>query len=164
MTLPTWVKPVAALVALGAILAVGVGWYHSIQRNAVLEASIASTQHSLDSLAKVAIVVDTAYVHDTVRLTHTKTVYTERRDTLLLNTHDTVQVIKFVQAADSVVKACSLLQLTCEQRHQVDSATAAGWERIAKAERKAQPSVVLSVGEKLLYGAAGAAVCALTHC
>jgi hypothetical protein len=109
----------------------------------------------LDSLAKVSKVIDTAYVHDTLRLTHTETVYTERRDTLLLNVHDTVQVIKYVQAADSVVKACSMLQLTCAERHQADSATAAGWERMYQAERKAQPSVALTIGKLAVAALAG---------
>lgn len=156
MAIPPLVKFVGLLLAAVALVVCGVDWYHSVQRNAVLEASIGATQHSLDSLGKVSKVIDTAWVHDTIHLTHTTTVYTERRDTL--NIHDTVQVIRFVQAADSVVKACSLLQLTCEQRHQVDSATAAGWERIATAERKAKPSVVLTTGKLILAGLAGAVV------
>lgn len=164
MTIPPTVKFVGLLLAAVALVAGSVDWYHTVQRNAVLEASIGATQHSLDSLGKVAAVVDTEWRTDTIRLTKATTVYVQRRDTLLLHLTDTVQVKEFVQASDSVVRACSMLQLTCEQRHQVDSARAAGWERIAGAERKAKPSVVLSIGEKLLWGSAGAALCALTHC
>lgn len=156
MTIPPTVKFVGLLLAAVALVVCGVDWYHSVQRNAVLEASIGATQHSLDSLGKVAAVVDTAYVHDTVRLRRVDTAYVRLRDTL--NIHDTVQVKEFVQASDSVVKACSLLQLTCEQRHSVDSATAAGWERIATAEREAKPSVVLTTGKLILAALAGAVV------
>lgn len=158
MTIPPAVKFVGLLLAALALVAGGVDWYHTVQRNAVLEASMASTQHSLDSLGKVSAVVDTEWRTDTIRLTKATTVYTERRDTLLLHIHDTTAVIQYVQAADSVVKACSLLQLTCEQRHQVDSATAAGWEREYRAERSARPSVVLTTGKLILAGLAGVVV------
>lgn len=158
MTIPPTVKFVGLLLAALALVAGGVDWYHTVQRNAVLEASIGATQHSLDSLGKVAAAVDTEWRTDTIRLTKATTVYTERRDTLLLHLTDTVQVKEFVQASDSVVRACSMLQLTCAERHTIDSATAAGWEREYRAERSARPSVVLTTGKLILAGLAGAVV------
>ena len=155
MTIPNWLKVTAPLLAIAALLWLGGGWYKEIGRNAVLAASMASTQHALDSLAKVAIVVDTEYVHDTVRLTHATTVYVTARDTLLLHLTDTIKVKEFVQASDSVVKACSMLQESCEARHTVDSATAAGWQRMYQAEKATKPSAVLTIGKLAVAALAG---------
>jgi len=155
MTVPNWVKVAGALVAAVALAVLGHGWYAQIGENAVLRSQQAATQRSLDSLAKVAIVVATVYTHDSLYLTHTVTVYTERRDTLLVHLTDTVAVIRYVQAADSVIKACSQLQLTCEQRHQIDSATGAGWHTMYLSEKASKPSPILTVGKLAVAALAG---------
>ena len=153
MTLPPWVKAVAALLAATAIVVLGVQWGGAIGRNAVLAASEASTRHSLDSLRTVAQAVDTIYRTETVTLRRVDTAYVRLRDTL--NVHDTIQVKVFVERADSVVKACSLLQLTCAERHTVDSATAAGWQQMYRAERAARPAALLTVGKLAVAALAG---------
>jgi hypothetical protein len=155
MIIPPWLKAVAAGCLVVAVIALGAGWYHSIGERAVLASQEAATRHALDSLARVSARVDSVYVRDTLTLTHETTRYVTVRDTLLVHLTDTIRVKEYVQAADSVVRACSAVVTACDQRHSVDSATATGWERMYKAERAARPSVVLTIGKELLIGLAG---------
>jgi hypothetical protein len=154
VTIPTWAKVGTALVAVVALVALGLGWYRAIGRNAVLASQEQATRHSLDSLAVVSVRVDSVYVRDTLTLTHETTRYVTVRDTLLLHIHDTVTVLRFVQIADSTIKACTVLRSACDSRHAVDSATSAGWQHLYAVEKASRPSAVLTIGKEILIGAA----------
>jgi len=157
-TLRPWLEGLAVV----ALLGLGYLWYRQIGASAVARAAEAADRHALDSLARVAPKVDTAYVHDTIHVNHTTTVYQLQRDTLLKNIHDTVEVIRFVAAADSAVHACSVLRTDCDKRHTVDSAQAALWRGMYRAEAARRPSPLLTWGERALFAVAGYGIRAIT--
>ncbi len=100
-------------VLLVLLLLVGVkGWRDGRLHNAESK----RLRHALDSLAAVSARIDTVYASDTVRLwRNVKSV-----DTMTVTVHswkhDTLKVVEYVERADSAVRACVAVVLTCEAR------------------------------------------------
>lgn len=93
-----------------------------------------------DSLERVSAKLDTVYVvqRDTLwrRIA--------RLDTLTVTVeqwkHDTVRVVEYVTRADSVVRACTALVVTCEEEKAVFRSTIASLEDARKAHEQTHPS------------------------
>jgi hypothetical protein len=60
--------------------------------------------------------LDTVYQRDTVRLTRWRERWDTVRTTVNRWKHDTVEVVRFVQVADSTIRACVAALATCEQQ------------------------------------------------
>jgi hypothetical protein len=153
--------PATAWVSLGGlVVSSAVGCYeHSQGRSegvlAAQEAdSLKALGHRSDSLSAEGKQLEIREVHDTVVLTRWKTQYAVRRDTVLLNLHDTVAVVRFVQAADSTIAACSVLVSDCQARAKVLEAQVAA----VSAERdiyKRETPTFLQRQEPLVCSATG---------
>lgn len=102
----------AALV-LGCLVGV-LAYGHEQRKRGAAEAEIAKLQDAYDSLSQVSRGIDTVYRVDTIRFTRWRTRLQTARDTLTLT--DTVEVLRFIAAADSTIAACSVALLTCEER------------------------------------------------
>jgi hypothetical protein len=129
VTVSPWLR--YALVAAAALL-VGVLFQRDRQAGAAARTELVRLTHERR-------VTDTLYRRDTVRLTVTRTIYNSSRDTLLLHLTDTVKVREFVAAADSTIRACTLVVETCEQRVAVR-------DSIIATLKKLQPSFWNRVG------------------
>lgn len=106
---PRW--QALALTLSVAAAALGGAFYAGqwVARDAVLAAK-------RDTVRVELLRLDTVYQRDTVRLTR----WRERWDTVSRDVerwkHDTVEVVRFVQVADSTIRACVAALATCEQQ------------------------------------------------
>lgn len=104
--------------------------------------------------------VDSIYVRDTVTLTRWRERLVTLRDSLTIT--DTVEVIRYIAAADSTIAACTLALSTCERRVAArDSVIVALRERV-RIETANRPSRLSVIGGRLLYLGAGYAIGRLT--
>lgn len=93
------------------------------------QAGEAAARRALDSLATIARRVDTVYriQRDTFYVRRV------RLDTLTVTVehwkHDTLEVVRYVAAADSTVRACSLALATCDERDALRVRQLAAWEQ-----------------------------------
>ncbi len=126
------------------------------RRRGAAEAEGARWKQELDSLRVVARRVDTLYRTDTVRLWRLR----ERWDTAVVHVEkwktDTVEVVRYVQLADSTIRACTAALLTCEERVAVRDRQLVAWERRWET-REQPPSALLRWAERVLFFAAGRA-------
>ena len=104
-------------IALGVLAVLALGLYGQEQRKrGAAEAGERAARLELDSLRKVGARVDTVFriQRDTfyVRRLRVDTL----TQTVELWKHDTTKVVEYVQQADSTIKACGALVLTCEER------------------------------------------------
>lgn len=137
-------------IALGCVAVLALGLYGQEQRRrGAAEAEGARWKLEADSLRKVGARVDTLWrvQRDTfyvrrVRVdTLTQTVEIWKRDTL--------KVVEYVAQADSTIKACSALVLTCEERGVIYEAQLRAWERRWETREK-PPSEMWKWGERIL--------------
>jgi hypothetical protein len=150
---------VAVVVAGGGYAA----WAHAereIGRRDLLlaqaRADVASASRKADSLAKV-------YRVDTVRLARLvqrwDTLYASLTDTLTVARTDTVRVpVQVLVTADSTIRACRAVVLTCEQRVAAADDRSRAALRQADALRRAQPTAVHRWSERALLVVIGAAI------
>lgn len=87
-----------------------------------------------DSLAKVERKDSLIYV------TQWRTKYTQVEDTLIRNIHDTVEVLRFVQVADSTIHACQLVLSDCQQRATLLTRQLADADSLTSIYKRTQPS------------------------
>jgi hypothetical protein len=128
ITLPWWAYLVAALaVFAGGALALRDHDAH-VRLEALYQQTLDTLGHRLDSLQAEGKQIAIATHADTIRIEHWTPVYKTVHDTLLRNVHDTVEVLRFVQAADSTIKACSDLVSDCQARTRILTAQVAAVE------------------------------------
>lgn len=157
MTPARWqVQLVAAVVSValtsGAVAAYNHGQREIGRRDIMLAQTRADLQQArrlADSLEKVYR-VDTLRLWRTVRALDTQTVTVERWK------HDTLEVVRYVQRADSAVNACTLAVGTCEQRVGAERAGRVAAERQVKVLEASLPGT-LTPWRHRLEGAALAA-------
>lgn len=149
--------PTTAYIISGAIVILWGAWtannYHQREvgkRDLLIaqhERTNADLRHQADSLSKV-------YRTDTLRLTTYRLKLDTLTTTVELWKHDTLEVVQYVQQADSTVKVCSLALATCEQRVAVAQR---GWDG-ARDEIALLKRQMPSPAKKWLYGALGVGV------
>lgn len=130
--LTRWLPLLLALVAALGLWA----WWHQRDARLRAEGALASEtrqhQQALDSASRVAARADTVVrlAVDTLRVRTTR--YQQLR--VLVPTFDTTRFVtvdtQYVVTADSVVKACGLVEQTCESRHRADSVRYAALARL----------------------------------
>ena len=147
------VPSVVYLYAALAVLVVGGynAWAYQQRQIGKRELELVQMTHDLrqarreaDSLAKV-------YRVDTVRFRVIKTQVDTLTRVVESWKHDTLRVVEYVTKADSAIKACSAVVLTCEER-------VGAVQRALDASEKANHVLRLSMpnpAQKWLYGAIG---------
>ncbi len=142
---------VAAVVV--ALLALALYGQEQRKRGAA-EAMTARAVAEADSLRLISRKVERIYVRDTIRLWRT----VARVDTMTREVerwkHDTTEVVRYVQAADSAIQACRATVLTCEERHRIVTGERDAWKRAFEAAPK-PPSALEVWGGRLLWFGAG---------
>lgn len=138
-----------------AVAVIALGLYGQEQRKrGAAEAEGKEWKRQLDSLAKVGARVDTVYrvQRDTfyVRRVRVDTL----TQTVELWKHDTTKVVEYVAQADSTIKACSALVLTCEERSAIYEAQLGAWERRWETREK-PPSEFRKWGERIAIALLG---------
>lgn len=101
--------------ALAAVL--GIGYCRDVQhagRQAALRIELDSARAREGRAVAQSRRLDTVYVRDTLRFTRWRDSLVVLRESLTVT--DTLEVIRYVAAADSTIRACSLALQTCEQR------------------------------------------------
>jgi len=114
------------------------------RRAAAVIDSIATAGARVDTVWRVQ--VDTFYVRRQRVDTLTRTVELWKRDTL--------RVVEYVQQADSTIRACSALVVTCEERGALYRAELQAWARRWDARPK-PPSRLEEAAEAAMWAAAG---------
>lgn len=137
-------KQIRSWIALGAlVLAAVVGYTAVVQARAKLDRKRAVLEDTLDSLARQTAKVDTIYVRDSVTVWRLK----RATDTLTVTVHqwkhDTVKVVEYVERADSTIRACSQLVLTCEARVALRDSTIATQQRRWDTREKPRPPLLV---------------------
>jgi hypothetical protein len=104
-------------------------------------------------------VVDTLIAHDTLIFTRTLKVEVAAHDTVLKHLSDTVYVLRYIAAADSTIKACTLVVSDCARRAAID-------DSIIAAMKRARPSwlnehVAVGPGVACVVGAGGRVSCGI---
>lgn len=149
------------------------------------EAETARARADVQRHASNEALLASRYRADTVRLTRTVTVYGSLRDSVRdhiaqldslppdsgrvapLFREMITQQGRALDAADTVIAACQLARLTCEQRADAADSVAAALRRqldaMADGTRVSRPSPVARVGRALLWLGAGYAAGRLTH-
>ena len=145
------------LVALGAVLGFGC----EERRAGRLDGQVTALTKERDALAKAAKTERLVFVHDTVRLTQTRTRYETVRDSVIrtdtLLAHDTT-FIRVVAAADTTIHACRETVAACVVNLRIADSLHAVDTRLLAAYRHAQPSGLRRWGDRLLWASAGYAV------
>ena len=119
------------VLALVVAAILGALWMRGIVKNREAQDYITLLEHRVKA-------TDTVYRIDTLYFTRTLKVEVAKRDTVLKHLTDTVLVKQFIAAADTAIRACQSVVLTCEQR-------VAQRDSIIKAYQSLKPSRI-SIG------------------
>lgn len=120
MLVPDWLRPrlpLLGLVAVGVCVALWVGRTPDPLDNPAFDALARAHGRKMAADAAALDSATHRVARDTVRVRSVIAHYDTLRDTL--NIHDTVQVKVIVAKADSVVRACSDLVLSCVARSRI---------------------------------------------
>lgn len=146
MPLTVWWLVRRHLGFVGWVLAVALGaalfftWRDGIAARAVAKQEVQMAERTVHRWQVLAARRDRVVQADTVILTKWATHYDTLRQTL--DVHDTVQVLRYVAAADSTVHACRATVAACIQAGIAKDSVIAGQDRELTALRRLQPTTV----------------------
>lgn len=146
-------RTVERWILLGALVLAAVFHFRFLREKSEVDAQRSQLQAALDSLAGETAKVDTIYVRDSVTVWRLKRATDTLTRTVDRWKHDTIKVVEYVERADSTIRACSQLVLTCEARVALRDSTIATQQRRWDTREKPRPPLLVWGERGLIFWA-----------